>query len=853
PLYFRLGSLQMAMVFNLSEGTDMTNISILFLIGTAFFITACNNNTGSQNSGSPTQSTESLTVIGLDIDSITLKELHPTTFTMKVVSTQGITNVHVLIGLIEQVAVGATDQEKSALSSCALGTAIFDNITADMPMSVISKFTVHDRCPQLSTDSHYNLFTVVDPHGDIYQTEGWQTAASFVVYNEDDLDLPSNQACLTGDGEMGCIYKVALENSPGIDLSVSELELESELLVLYPTEDHPLLTPGANEFNFPHIQADISIRLDGADPSLENALPGSTEISYDLCPDDGSGGCALDRMPLSIYSVPNEPAGHDRSLPVDSMGSGYDFHFSNDLYVEQDTMTALQEGGAWSGYDTFIVRGCVNIDRGAEAGFDSVSFVALPEISQGNNCLTAKVSLAHPGPAQESTQVPEITPTQEGIVGKSSTEAAFGTQYSYRSTRSSSAGVNFPYIIHVNPTFGDIIVGADNSWWPGIVFIKLANFGKYKLPLSDKLPVVTHTGNSLQGSSSYKFEGYPAFTVTHDYDSYVISYPVSFNQSQTFYGFPGALICDNKYGNPQTFPTLNACPSGTAAPRVFPNLAAPSEGATSVSLTRGMKNTFGSKKSLQLTTNFGTSNSIDFSGAHSRTRAAVDLSGWINTSILDLDAQANALTAITGSNIDLKVAALGTTLFSKGVEIEISDVQLNATWQVSKDVCDKFGYSFSGVGLNVAVCATGSLGFDSSLAINAMHASGTGDLSGATTVGSITPKIEPFIAFDGSAKASVGGSVVSAGIQATIVIAKASVPLEGRIDWGISTDKSQMGIMADANLTFHLESLSGDIKVFAEADAGLWTSGVSATIVKWNGLTYDYTILNRTQNISLIK
>jgi hypothetical protein len=383
------------------------------------------------------------------------------------------------------------------------------------------------------------------------------------------------------------------------------------------------------------------------------------------------------------------------------MSSAHERYFSHELFAEQQTLAALQPGGAWHHHTEFLVRSCVNIQRNAEPNYGQSSFLPLPEIDaelpDNNNCRYATVEVVHPASAKA-----------------------------------------------------------------------------YAVLL-----------NTLKGNSS-----------------------LSLSESDCHF--------------------------------------------------------WGSTKNIGVKAEFGTDNYFDLAGAHSATSANVKLEGWLNASIFDLTADANALVSVVDSGVDFKVAGFGHTLFSYAKEVP--EVHFSKKWDVSKKTCATFSYGIYIVSLNVDTCAIGSLGFETDLSITAQEGAGSGIFAESASVGLIEPEVRPFLDFDGSASAYANVEVARAGVEADFALLDQSLPVDGTLRWGLNDESS---LLADGRIQMkaELDSLSGKISAFADVHkikwckkwgvrypcGAHWHREATKTIVSWKGKEYGYTLLDRSKQFSIVK
>lgn len=371
-----------------------TPIATLLSLTAVLFFAACEGNSG-QNI------TNDLTVTELGVSSETVHANHTIGITMGVLSDSALDQATVVVGLMESHDAGLSDRDKASLHSCALGRIVFRDLAADSALTVHEKFVVHEDCLKDGKATSFNLFSYVDPDDSTLEASLGAEDNNATVFNSDSLDETNNQACTTADGDVGCIFEIEVDINPGLDLSLTELKLESPALILYGPSDHEDVPDGEEEYNFPHIKADIAIALNGAIASDENALPNPTEILYDLCPVSSTTCADDDWMPLTIYSNDDKPSGHDRTETVDELFVNHPGYFSHELYLEGDTLTKVQGGGDWANFIEYTIRACVNTPR--DAGYGLTSFTPITEApafahdaQDSNNCKTINMYLVEP-------------------------------------------------------------------------------------------------------------------------------------------------------------------------------------------------------------------------------------------------------------------------------------------------------------------------------------------------------------------------------------------------------------------------------------------------------------------------
>jgi len=681
---------------------------ILYIILLVIALASCDS-TG----GAGVQVTSSITVTELEVSTTSLSVNHPLTISVTVVSPSALQFVDVAVGLMQVGPANISDADKANLVSCALGYVRINDIGAGNATTNSNEFIVNEDCLNNGVSASYNVFVHIDPDDAVVETDLNAEENNSVVYSEANLNNTTNQSCQTIKGVTGCIFTMTVETNPGIDLSVASFTPQSSFFILLAADDHPDVPSGEQEHNYANLKANIGIRLDGVDPSLTNGLPGDTQVVFDICPSSSTGeNCEVNPyMPLTIYSNADSAIDHDRVEIISTLSGGHVRYLSTNLYAEGDTLTALQTGGTWAGFDQFLIRVCINKSRDAEPDFGIDAFTALTE-----------------APGEGATASP-----------------------------------------------------TNNCKFVHVILLK------------------QNTTNLMAGPSINEFE-----------------------------------------------PSADHISSGTS----------------SLVYEKSFDKTWGSTSTIGVTANLSTKNTLDFSGAHSTSEAKVDLDGWLQINIIDIKAVGNADVSIVDSGIDFSVSSLGSTVFS--FSKEIAEIDYEKTWSISQKECGTFSYGIYIISLDIEVCASGELGFDTTFSIMAQTGAGTTDFANATQIGVIQPVFKPFVEFDASASASVSIFVARAGVEADITILKASLPLTGTLQYGLISSDT-MDIDIDVMLVAEFNTLSGDISAFADVRSIEWCKAwfleypcgfdwarvASITIVSWAGETVSYTLLNRMTTLTL--
>lgn len=364
----------------------MKRISVLLhVLFMSFFLAGCGD-----NGGGGKHLTEHVTITGLGVEESQVGVDHPLHIKLTVVSQAAIDEVDVAVGLMQKVSPDATDAEKQAAHSCMLGLATIQNLQADTPASSIQEFVVHEDC--LGADGSamdYNVFVVLNPYNEVVETGEGQDENNSIVYNISESWRPENAACISeGADEPGCVFNVRIVPNPGLNLQLSQIELESPTLVLLSSSDSPDVTVVTNEHDEPALEADAIVRAYGVPAHSLTTLPAGTQINYSICPADDD--CRSQHwLPLTIYSNPHEPDGHKTSETIDAAFGQTRISFSHALYAEGATLAALSPGGRWATSNDFLVRACLTTSGDTDIA-NNCKTAAAARQGAGNNAIRAQ-------------------------------------------------------------------------------------------------------------------------------------------------------------------------------------------------------------------------------------------------------------------------------------------------------------------------------------------------------------------------------------------------------------------------------------------------------------------------------
>lgn len=228
---------------------------------------------------------------------------------------------------------------------------------------------------------------------------------------ESDVDAPSvvlteahrgdalNQLCrasLDGaDPKPGCVYAINLQPTPSgaggsiIDVRYALSATSSVAVVPYqPTDDigasgpadaepslvvqsrfvvngrdpymsavDPALIPPSLVEAVPSIVEDLQFGLDPAALAALSALPGKAVVSYTI----RSAADSATQLPLAIRD-PEGPANTVAEVRIDRVVPGTANDVVHELFLADEALAAVSDGGMWEGQSDFVIRGCFSAE-----------------------------------------------------------------------------------------------------------------------------------------------------------------------------------------------------------------------------------------------------------------------------------------------------------------------------------------------------------------------------------------------------------------------------------------------------------------------------------------------------------
>lgn len=286
--------------------------------------------------------------------------------------------------------------------------------------------------------------------------------------------------------------------------------------------------------------------------------------------------------------------------------------------------------------------------------------------------------------------------------------------------------------------------------------------------------------------------------------------------------------------------------------------------ANTYSFNRNWSKTYGSTKTVGAKASFFTNNTLNLSGAVSKTSGTLSTTGWVSLDIAHAHAYAGAYVSLVGSYIDIQQKLIGITLFSYSKTIE--EINYSKDWTLAKEACATFRYGVLVLSLNVAACASGSAGFEATLAITAKD--GDNDtFDGATKIGDITVTFTPSANFGMEATAYVSIAVARGGVEGTLDLLTISLPVTSTLNWGLTSLAPQLTFRGTVNMNLDIDTLSGALAIFADTRSvkicskkfkfwgkkrtikypcGFsWNRKLNYNLVSWKGNNYSFDLLSR--------
>lgn len=267
-----------------------------------------------------------------------------------------------------------------------------------------------------------------------------------------------NRGCVGADGQPGCVVTLRVAPSPGVDLDVTGLTLDSNIVLNYSRSQYDF---DHDELHTPNVTVSVALWADGVSPNQGNALAGdqAAVIRFGIRP--AKGGSWLPLMVMDPGS--RTPFDHFPSFTIDAITSGGQNSFSHRLFLPQAAYDATGPGGAWAGEFNFELRAC------AHPSFDEANIPVRDEAA--NNCRVAPFFLTERlayNPDAHAEQRTDVVPVQANAAPVQALQArALAYAVPGEFDGATEAGLKKPY---------EVAMGSAN---PVLVWLSLKNEAVY--------------------------------------------------------------------------------------------------------------------------------------------------------------------------------------------------------------------------------------------------------------------------------------------------------------------------------------------------------------------------------------
>ncbi len=222
---------------------------------------------------------------------------------------------------------------------------------------------------------------------------------------------------------------------------------------------------------------------------------------------------------------------------------------------------------------------------------------------------------------------------------------------------------------------------------------------------------------------------------------------------------------------------------------------------------------------LEAYASFGSKNRLDTDGAANQTHARAGIDGWVSFALFDVELEARSQIDGSRSGVDAHVDVFNTRRWSFHEQADA--VSLAETVDYAKQACKSYNYGVAGIGLNASLCAEGRAGFELHVETDAADEPGAAPFDEAERHGGIDNLLEPFAAFSLIATASADALLAQGGIEGTIDLVTAELPIVSDLKWGRVSGPAVVTtweVGTDLVITF----LNGTVDVFVDLARPGW-------------------------------
>ncbi|MGB5210916.1 MAG: hypothetical protein WBP60_10375 [Gammaproteobacteria bacterium] len=305
-----------------------------------------------------TPNTLYVTHFSLPDEESVLYEYHSFDYVIGVAGTDGLepgTKVIANLFLVDSEANTEVDSGDDT-PSCLVGSAEIQLVAPGEDVFIATEGRPGQGCYDPETPQRLFSFAVLLESNDTLLSNETLNDDNYVVLTEPMRTTDVNQLCIGEDGEPGCVIGLTVAPSPGLDVGLAGLTLESNIVLNYSRDLNDANTH--DEMHTANTEVTLEAWLDGAPPDQQNALQaiGAIQINYAIKPI----GLGQGWLPLTVQETGNMgPAGHSLSEPIDELSASTENHFVDSLFIEGETYDAVGPGGAWDGENHFEMRACL--------------------------------------------------------------------------------------------------------------------------------------------------------------------------------------------------------------------------------------------------------------------------------------------------------------------------------------------------------------------------------------------------------------------------------------------------------------------------------------------------------------
>lgn len=255
---------------------------------------------------------------------------------------------------------------------------------------------------------------------------------------------------------------------------------------------------------------------------------------------------------------------------------------------------------------------------------------------------------------------------------------------------------------------------------------------------------------------------------------------------------------------------------------------------------------------------FGTDNHLDLNGATTHTWAHGGMGGWFSFDLFDVWADGAAYTPVIGSYADAGVEVFGQQLWH--YHQDLSSLHLQASPQYGKQACAGYDYTILDLGLSIEACASGTVGLDATLDIQAKYGNNGPPFEAAWRIGDATAVVVPWASLQLNAHASADIGVTRGGISGNMNLLSVQLPATASLQWGLNNvTPPQLAVSAIVNLDLSISTLDGNIHAWVEQghpdwcdlDCGLfdcgypcwgWSTVYDDDLISWGGYAWNFNL-----------